>query len=264
METSIEKFNPTIAELQKLVENSKQITAIDLDDKKQLDNVKNARISLKNARVAISKTGKELREDALKFQKDIIAKEKELIAIIEPEELRLGAIENEAKEKKLKEERIALLPERKDKLSKIGDGMDVPDEFLLSLDSNQFIEHVNARISAKNEFDRKVLEDRERKAKEEDLRLQREKEVREREEKARQEERAKLEREQKDKLEKEIREKKEQEEREKVEKARLEKEKKYQLWLKENGYTKANANSFLVKDNGSSITLYRLVGTYTK
>ena len=53
-----------------------------------------ARISLKMARVLILKTGKQAREDAIKFQKEVIAKEKELVELIEPEETRLGALQD--------------------------------------------------------------------------------------------------------------------------------------------------------------------------
>lgn len=274
-ESKIELFNPTVAELQRLVETSKALVITDANDKKQLEVVKEMRITLRDARVSITKKGKELRENAIKFQRDVLAKEKELIAIIEPEEDRLQKIEDEVKEHKLKEERIALLPERKDRLSKIGDNIEVADEVLLGMDSTQFTEYVNGRQTIKNEFDRKVLEAREHAAKEEELRLQREKDAREREEKAREEERqkadqrikdeqARVEREAKEKTEREAKKKADDEAAEKTEKLRLEKEKRFQAWLKENDYTKANATNFVLKDLGTSVVLYKVIGTYIK
>ena len=95
----LEKFDPTVAELTAMVAKTKKLKATDLEDKAQLAIVKENRIVLKKARVQIEKRGKELREDALKFQRAVIAKEKELIAIIEPEEDRLEAIEQEAEDR---------------------------------------------------------------------------------------------------------------------------------------------------------------------
>lgn len=53
-----------------------------------------ARMKLKNTRVEIQAIGKAARDDATKFGKAVIAKEGELIAIIEPEEMRLGGIQD--------------------------------------------------------------------------------------------------------------------------------------------------------------------------
>ena len=54
-----------------------------------------ARMALKNTRVEIQKLGKAAREDATAFSKAVIAKEKELIDVIEPEESRLQALQDE-------------------------------------------------------------------------------------------------------------------------------------------------------------------------
>ena len=110
---NIEEFNPKIEELKQLVEVTKLVVVTDINDKKQIEIVKANRISLRDVRVDIEKAGKRLREGAVKFQKEVITREKELIAIIEPEEKRLETIEKEVKLKKLRAERIALLPERK-------------------------------------------------------------------------------------------------------------------------------------------------------
>lgn len=293
-ELNIEKFDPTVDELNKLVSVSKKVVITDINDKAQLETVRENRITLKNARVAITKKGKELRDDAIKFQKAVIAKEKELVAIIEPEEDRLKAIEEEAKELKLKEERKALLPERKEQLAKIGDSVKIKDEELLEMDTETFISYKNDRTAAKNEADRLALEEKERAIKEEAERQEREKETREREAQARKEaeeeaqrrlenekrehelqiqrekedaerrvkeERERMEREQKEKEEREAREKAEAEAAKKAEQEKLEKQKKYQTWLTKNGY---NETEFKIIDQGTQIALYKLVDTFKK
>jgi len=206
---NIEKFNPTIAELNNLVALTSGVKVTDPTDKKQLEEVKKNRLMLRDARVNITKKGKELREDAVKFQKAVIEKEKELIAIIEPEENRLKEVEDDAKKAKLRAERIAVLPMRKEKLEAIGDQVTVSDNELLDMDDTAFTEHYNTRVSLKNEADREALDEEKRQA-------ERDKEKREAEEKARQEERERHEREQKEKEEREEREREE---------ARLRKEK---------------------------------------
>lgn len=62
------------------------------------------RMVLKTTRVDIQKRGKDARDDAVKYQKAIIGLEKELVDLIEPEEKRLGelqdAVDREAQRKK--------------------------------------------------------------------------------------------------------------------------------------------------------------------
>ena len=162
----IEKFDPTTAELKKMVEATKDLTATDLADPAQLAIVREKRIEFKRARVNIEKTGKALREDALKFQKDVIAKEKELIAIIEPEETRLAAIEEEAKALAIRKERIEKLPTRKERLSQIKHFKAVPDDVLLELDAVQFEAFFNAAVAHSNELERQIAAEDARKAEE--------------------------------------------------------------------------------------------------
>ena len=292
MELNIEKFDPTTDELNKMVMASKRIVVTDINDKAQIEVVRKARIELKGARVAITKRGKEMREEAITFQKAVIAKEKELVAIIEPEELRLEAIEEEVKEKKLKEERVALLPVRHEQLEKIGDGLLCDDEALLAMDTEQFSAYLNMRVAAKNEADRLVLEEEKRKVQEEVLRQEREKDAQEREKKAREEaqleaerqlklakdesdlrvqrekeegerkvreEKERAEREVKENTEREAKEKAEKEALAKVEQEKLEAKKKYQAWLKKNEYDETT--HYLRNENGV-ITLYKIVATY--
>ena len=265
MDMNIEKFDPTTSELNTLVEKSQLVTVTDINDTKQMKVVTAARIELKNARVSITKKGKELRDDANKFAKAVIAKEKELIAILTPEETRLSELEEKVKDQIIMEERTKVLPTRKTQLTNIGDGVEVQDEYLLTLDNDSFNTYYNERVDAKKELD--AAQERE-----ETERLEREKEMVKREEKARKEEQekaeirikeeaARVEREAQEKVEKEEREKEREVARVKEEQENLEKDNKYKAWLTSHKYDTIN---FKTVDNGETVALYKLVDTFKK
>jgi hypothetical protein len=271
MELSIEKFSPTKAELTKLADESKSLELPDLFDQVQLRKIKDARLNIRDARVAITKTGKALREDALKFQKAVIAKEKELVAIIEPEENRLGDLEDQAEKALERKARTELLPHRNERLAAVGDDVQISDEGLLDMDGPAFEGYCNLRVANKNESDRLFIEEEKRAIEEEKSKLEREKEMHDREEKARQEERERLEREQKEKEERQERERKEaeehaqrqkeqQEQKAKEEQARLEREERYQTFLKGHGYTQETKDTFHIERSESEVRLYKLTG----
>lgn len=79
--------------LAELVKSSCRIVAIKNPD--GYKEAHGARMSLKNTRVAIQKAGKDAREDAQAFSKAVISEEKRLTALIEPEEGRLQALQDE-------------------------------------------------------------------------------------------------------------------------------------------------------------------------
>jgi len=290
-ETALEKFDPTVATLQAMVEKTKDLKATDLKDKTQLETVRKARIDLKKTRVAIEKYGKDLRDDANKFSKAVIAKEKELIGIIEPEEDRLKAIEEEAEKLAIREERMEKLPARKERLAAIGDGVEVSDEDLLLMDANDFEGYFNARTADKLKADKekaeadqrardeeirkenerkeaeiKAREDAAREKEEanarEEARLKAEKEAREREEKAREEEREKARKEEEERLEREKRAKEEAAKKEAEEKARLEKAERYRNWRAQFGWTEATRADFKEEKVGDTVVLWKKVDTF--
>ncbi len=154
----IEKFDPTEAQLREIVSETNALSVSDLKDKAQLKVVRETRIKLKNARVSIQKQGKELRDDANKFSKAVIEREKELIAIIEPEERRLELIEEEAEKLAILEDRRTNLPSRIARLETIGDGLENNEEYILTLDSNQFDAYFNQRFAAKVQKDKEESE----------------------------------------------------------------------------------------------------------
>ncbi len=149
-------FDPSVDQLQKIVAATSKITADDLSDDVQLALVHDTRISLRDARVKIEKTGKALRADALKYQKDVIAREKELLGIILPEEERLDAIEQQAKQIKERAARVALLPMRREQLAPFG--AVIGDEAILDMDNDQFVSYLVDCQAKKNEQDRLEIE----------------------------------------------------------------------------------------------------------
>ena len=86
-------FDAARAELATLADQSKGITEI--TNKAGYDQCHAARMVLKNRRIAIQRLGKDAREDAQAYSKAVIGVEKELVAIIEPEEGRLAAMQEE-------------------------------------------------------------------------------------------------------------------------------------------------------------------------
>lgn len=269
----LNQFDPTVAELNALVAKSSTIVKIDLNDKAQLTMVKENRIALRDARIAIEKKGKELRDDANKFAKAVISKEKELIAIVEPEEDRLKLIEEEAKKTKEREDRLEFLPQRKEQLAKIDDGIVIDDFELLEMDSDKFQGYLNKRISDKNEKVRLDLERREGEVKRAEDQKKRDAEIAEREEQARKDERERQERLQKQKEEQAEKDRKAEEDRkareeqerlDKIqrEKEKLEKEKGYQDFLASCGWTEEKQSEFWIQrdlDTGM-VRVYKLVG----
>lgn len=293
----LEKFDPSVAELTKMVQATKGITATDLKDKKQLAVVRENRIALKNARVKITKIGKELREDAIAFQRAVIDKEKSLIAIIEPEEERLAAIEEEAEQLAIREERLEKLPIRKERLLAINGTKWATDEELLVLDSEGFESFYNICVAENNEALRlkaieeqnereekarlarekeeaKIKEEQDKKqaeidareaeikaredaVKAEEQRIEREREIKEAEERAREQ----AIKDEKERIEREA-EKKAQEEKEKQE--LLAKRKKYQDFLAKHGWTTKTKDDFKVEETAEGYVLYKKLGVFKK
>lgn len=150
------KFDPTVEKLNALIAETSKITAIDLSDDTQIALVKQYRIELRDHRVAIEKKGKSLREDAIKYQKNVLTEERSLISIIDPEEKRLKAIEEEAALIKERAAREALLPMRNEQL--IALGVILSNEEILDMDNDEFIVYLNEATTAKNERDRLEIE----------------------------------------------------------------------------------------------------------
>jgi hypothetical protein len=260
MELNLERFSPAKAELHALVEKAQLVTK----DSSPAE-VHEMRSLLRSTRTGITKTGKAMREDAIKFQKDVIAKEKELVGIIESEEERIAAIEDDMERARLREERKAVLPQRKERLEAIGDGIFETDDHILDMDGPEFEGYCNLRMANKNEGDRLTLEAEKRKVEEELLKLQREKEAQEREERARQFERERVEREERDRQVREQEDKESAERKAKMEREALEREERYQEFPSRHGVTidsLKNSTEYIVIRTASEIMLYKQVDTF--
>lgn len=299
----IEKFNPTMTEIQKVVDEGRSITISDFSNKLQVKVVRDQRIKLKEIRVSIAKQGKIYRQKAIDFQKAVIGKEKELIALVEPEEVRLEGLEDQASVFEEREKRKELLPKRKDRLASINDGIEISENEILDMDSTAFEGYCNKRFADKNEKDRIELEAKQKELKEIEAKAAREREIKKAEDRARaderklteeaeiklKEERERAEKESKeriareekeakeraDKIEREAKEKVEREERERKEKveaeARAEAERKeklaktakWQEFILSHGYTEEKAGEFYIEIKGNTYSLYKKVGEIT-
>jgi len=149
MNNEIIKFDPTIEVLNAIVEKSRKIDKIDLEDKQQIELVKQTRLSIGKARISIEKIGKELRSGALAFQKAVIVKEKELLDIINPEENRLKQIEKDAEILEIKKDRLIQIPIRKERLIK--HEIQISEDVLLELDDIKFESMFYQLIAEKQE-----------------------------------------------------------------------------------------------------------------
>lgn len=265
-------FDPNVEKLTNLVAESAGIVTVDINDALQIETVKKARIRLRDARVLIEKTGKSFREDAVKYQRDVLDKERSLIAIIEPEETRLKAFEEEAKRQKELHLRKQQLPARMERLKTLEFVM--TEEAVLAMDSVTFETHVNMLVADKQEAKRKA-DEKAAKEREEDIKrredelkagerkLEEEKKAREREELARTEERERIERQAKEKKELEERQERERKEKEAREKAEVEKKKAYKKFLTDNGWTPEAAQDFKEEHIGEGVVvLWKRVNTF--
>lgn len=133
---SIEKFNPTVAELTTLAQSYENLSIDGIEDKEWYEMVKRAQLDLRDKRLFIVATMKNYRQEAIDFQKKVIEKEKELVAIIDGTEKALKIKREEIDELAKQEERKKILPARKDELER--NGIVADDEYVLSLTSDQF------------------------------------------------------------------------------------------------------------------------------
>lgn len=262
----IEKFDPTGAQLKELVG-----TPLVIDNPRDEEQVKAAhakRMQLREARIAITKKGKELREDALKFQRDVIAKEKELVAIVEPEEERLQAFENEAEFIKEQDARRAILPRRRQQLAELGTDT-MTDEEVLALDGTAFQTLLNKKLAEKNQREAKEIADRkaEQDAREAELARKEaaaaaEEEAKKREELARQQERERIEREAKEKVEREKREADELARKEAEAKVKRERTDRYREWRASFGWTEETETDYIESVTTEKVILYKKLGAF--
>ena len=297
IQTDVEKVTQlqmTKEALNEMVKISAIITVPDLTNKKQVEIAKESRLKLRKVEISIEKEAKGYRDVFTTISKKISSSERELLAITSPEIERIESIEAEAKAIEIKNARIALLPEQREELAKIGDEIKVEDAELLAMDNDAFWNYRNQRVANKNEVDRLVVEKAQLALEAEKEAMQREKETQEREKVAREEaqieaerklrlaqaeaelrvqdekaeterrviaERERMEQEQKEKEQKVAQEKLELEKLERETQEKLENQKKYQAWLKDNNY---NETEYKIINGEKEINLYKLVSVFKK
>lgn len=267
----ITKFNPLEASLKKMASESKSITAKDFSDKDKMAIISRNRKELKNARIDLEKIGKMLRDPHTQFNRKVKEKEDELVEIIEPEEKRLKEIEDEAKRLEGIELRKQMLPIRLERLSVIGDGVNISDDDINIMDANQFESHINYRIAAKQEKERMALDAERAAIEKEKAEIARQKEIeaakknavqeeRERAEQAEVVRKLKEEQNKRDAEAKAIQERERAEQEAKEEQEKLDSEKKYQAFLSKHGYV--DGGEFKIERTGNEVILYKKLGVY--
>ncbi len=272
---NIENFNPAIAELLAMAEESKQVTITDFEDPKQVEAVRQQRIKLKNVRVQIEKKGKELRDDAVKFQKAVIAKENELVSIIEPEEERLKVLEDEAKTYALRQERARKLPERQKRLSDAGVGQNMTDDQINDMDDvtfeNRLTVLVNEKLAADNAAKQAELDARQAEIDRKERLLQEQEDAKEREaERLAMIEQARLDgirqaeeaQKRKEDQEKALAEQVEAEK--KANAIKMEREKKSKAFLASHGWTQETRGEYKTEETPTGYVLYKRLGEFVR
>ena len=198
---TLDKFNPTVAELTTLAEKYKWLTIKGVDDKEWYLVVKTAQLELRDKRVYIAKTLKEYRQEAINFQNAVLGQEKELIAIIDEVEAWLKAERKRIDEEVAVEKRKAKLWERKEILEV--NSIVWTDEYILWLDDLEFNRLVMVEEQAQMARHKAEIEKEKAELEEEKLKLQRDKDDeklrKETEEKTRIETEERMKREAKDK-----------------------------------------------------------------
>ena len=253
---NLDKFSPKEAELRLLAESCKTLDTTDLKA------VGETRKKLKATRVEITKTGKAMRDDANKFATAVIAREKELVAIIEPDERRLEAIEDEYNKQKEREARVALLPVRRERLKSIKDNISTSDDEILDMDGPTFEGFFNKILADKNEADRLEIERVKAEQYAEAIRIEWEASAKEREEKARADERFRIERETSEAVALKAKQEAEAQVAIEAEQVRLQSQVKYKKWLDDAGYSDVPDQKLV--DKGPTVELWKLVRTFNK
>jgi len=261
----IEKFNPTVAELNALATQYRNLAIAGVEDKEGYERVHKARMELVRTRGDITRAGKALRDDANKFSKAVIEKEKELVGIIEPVEKDLKAKQEAIDEEKERARRVVLLPDRRAKLAEIGEI--VSDDDLLGMSVEDFSVFFNSRKELYLERKEATLRAEEQRMAEE-KRLVEEAKLAEQHAKEREAELEQARKEATEKAEREAVVRAEQEakakaEREAEEQAKLEKNKKYKAFLDKHGVTADNQASgeFFVAKSQDGFVLYQRVAS---
>lgn len=252
-----------VQELNKLAEKAKGINSISHADFKP---VKSEMVKRRNY---IKQYCLDARRDIKKVAEGVSDVEKMLYDIFVPEENRLADLAEAEKQRIERIERTQKLPWRKEQLA--AQDAEATDDELLELDDKQFAALLAEKEAIKLEKEleaKRAIEAEEQRKK--DIAEAEERAKKEAEEKAKREaeEAEKRHKEELEKVEREAKQKEEvalaAEKAEAEEAAKLAKKADYIAWLAKNGYNENTKESFIAKDMGDEVNLYKLVGTYNK
>jgi len=281
-ELSLETINPTKAQIVEIVTGAKgALEKFNPDDENSMELFKSRKKELQQARLTIVEACKDKRAEANAFAKKVIGYEKELLAEITPTEVEMKRILDEIKEKEIREERLAELPERRKMLNEIGDELLVSNDALLEMDHDQFVAYMNERKAL--QFEKMQEEARYREAEE-----RRQQELRQAEDRARIEAEEKVKNEAEEKIneerhiredverqlaeekrlaEEKIRQEEEDEKNRKDEEERRQEQEDqnelYNDWLAEHGYILDDDNNMKIERSANTVYLYKLIDTFT-
>ncbi len=192
---------------------------------------------------------------ALEAEKKKIEDQKEADRLEEEKKTEDARIAEEKEEKEAEEteqyRRAGLLKERREALKAIGDSVpELADEQFLTFDDNAYNKYYNDRVTAKNDADKKVLEDLViASAKEAEDKKKAEAQLAEDKRLADEAEKA-----EKERIEKE----------EKDRKAEMEKKEAYKAFLKKHGWTPETRLEFENREVIGGFELWRKVGVFTR
>lgn len=122
IQTELEKFEIKEEDLTALVKASDGLTIAGVDDKEGYKKVHDARMAMKKKRVEIEHAGKAMRAKATAFSKAVIARENKFVAILEPREIELQAMEDAIDDEKDRI-RIAKEHEEDERIQKMSDAL---------------------------------------------------------------------------------------------------------------------------------------------
>ena len=268
-----EIFKPALSEITKIAEGFKDIIIADINDKKGYKKAKDARKELGDIRILITKEGAKLKRKAREEHQKLLAEEKRYLKAVVPVEDDLKEMIKEIDEKRDREERKLLLPDRKKQLKEIE--LELSDDEILDMDTKEFSEFFKEKKM-------EVLEAREEERKKKEAKEAEDARVEEAKKQAVADEKARAEKEAKEKAEiaeqqridqekeKEIEAKKIADE-EEAEKQKLAKSTLFLDFLKKNGMKKSNKDDFHIEktlvsgtiSDETRVVLYRKVGEIT-
>jgi len=234
-------------------------------NKEDIEEVKETVKALVKARGVIQKQGKSMRDEAIAHNKQVLSDEKELVGIIEPTELEYKQLIADHEHKLVLEARKALLPMKKKQIEALEHRPMPADEDLLNMDDEAWVQFYAGQFELNEQENELIKEraEREKQAEEDKAELVAKMEAKAEEDKARavEEERQRADRKKQQEQEDQERAEQQKKKEEELAAQALAADTKYQDFLKENEY---NTETDIIKTEGDTVSIYRLIATLQK